>query len=116
MPLKPKSSSVIFAEFSVSLCYILSTLERVHRLKLCEQPENLVITSANDGKHKVDSKHYKNQALDLRSKNFKTEENKAKFMTVLKRELGPKFTIIYEYPGEVNEHFHIQVKKNEVYP
>lgn len=115
MALKPKSSLVNF-EFSVSMCYMLCTLERIHRLKLCEQPENLVITSANDSKHKTDSKHYKNQALDLRSKSFKTEEMKAKFMAVLKRELGPKFTVIYEYPGEVNEHFHVQVKKGEVFP
>ena len=113
--LKPKSSSINF-EFSVSICYMLSTLERVHRLKLCEQPENLVITSANDSKHKIDSKHYKNQALDLRSKSFKDEEAKAKFMEVLQRELGPKFTVIYEYPGMLQEHFHIQVKRNQVYP
>ena len=116
MALRPKSSSVNFSDFSVSMCYMLTTLERIHRQKLCEQPANLVITSANDSLHKIDSKHYKNQALDLRSKSFKNEEDKAKFMAVLKRELGPKFTVIYEYPGEVNEHFHIQVKRGEVYP
>lgn len=116
MAVKPKSSAVNFQEFSVSICYILSALERINRLNFCTQPEHLVITSANDGKHKVDSKHYKNQALDLRSKSFKTEEMKADFMAILRRELGPKFTIIYEYPGEINEHFHIQVKKGEVFP
>lgn len=116
MAVKLKSSAVHIEEFSASLCYMFSALERINRLKFCFQPEHLVITSINDGKHKDDSKHYKNQALDLRSKSFKTEEMKADFMTVLKRELGPKFTIIYEYPGMTNEHFHIQVKKGEVFP
>ena len=116
MAVRPKSSAVRFEEFSVSICHILFALERINRLNLCPQPEHLVITSANDGRHKIDSKHYKNQALDLRSKSFKTEEMKHHFMTVLRNELGPKFAILYEYPGEVNEHFHIQVKKGEVFP
>jgi len=116
MALRTKSPSVQFQDYSVSLCYILSKLEEVHRLKKSIQPENLVITSVNDGNHKVGSKHYKNQALDLRSKSFGNEEHKAAFMTVLARALGPKFTVIYEYPGEINEHFHIQVRKGEVFP
>jgi hypothetical protein len=116
MALKTKSSAVLFPEFTVSLCHILSKLEEIHRLNKCPQPENLIITSANDSKHKIESKHYKNQALDLRSKNFKTETEKADFMQELSKALGPKFTIIYEYPGLVNEHFHIQVKKGEVFP
>ena len=116
MALKLKSSRVNIQEFTASICFILSNLERIHRRKLCPQPENLVITSANDSQHKIDSKHYKNQALDIRSKSFKSEADKYRFMTVLSHELGPKFTIIYEYPDEANEHFHIQVKRGETFP
>ncbi len=79
-------------------------------------PENLVITSINDGVHKSDSKHYKNQAIDLRSKSFKTEEDKFEFCSKFQKFLGPRFSILYEYPGMTNEHFHIQVKKGEVFP
>jgi len=116
MAVKPKSSSVIFQEYSASLCRILTVLEEIHRTKKTEQPENLIITSVNDGRHKIDSKHYKNQALDLRSKNFKDEIDKADFMEALSKALGPKFTVIYEFPGGVSEHFHIQVKRGEEYP
>ena len=116
MALKLKSSTVTIQEFSASLCYIFTVLEELHRLKKVLQPENLIITSINDGRHKADSKHYKNQALDLRSKNFKDEIDKYEFMSQLKAELGPKFTVIYEYPGDANEHFHVQVKRGEVFP
>lgn len=116
MALRPKSTSVLFQEFSVSICYMLTTLERIHRFKKTNQPADLVITSANDSHHKEGSKHYKNQALDIRSKSFKTEKDKAAFMTELASELGPKFIVIYEYPNEINEHFHIQVRKDEVFP
>jgi len=116
MAVKLKSSAVKIEEFSVSLCHIFSKLEEVHRLKKSPQPENLVITSINDGIHKSDSKHYKNQAVDIRSKSFKDELDKVDFVTHLMKALGPKFSLIYEHPGEANEHFHIQVKKGQMFP
>ncbi len=112
MAILTKSHAVLFPEFSPAIIYILSKLAEVNRFG----PTDLVITSANDGKHKVDSKHYKNLALDLRSKNFKDENAKFTFMVELKKALGPKFTVLYEYPGLVNEHFHVQVKRDEVFP
>ena len=111
MALRPKSESVKFPEFTTELCHILSTLVEIDKRTDLEKPEHLVITSANDSKHKPDSKHYKNQAIDLRSKSFKTEADKADFMAALAKALGPRYTVIYEYPGQVNEHFHIQLKR-----
>ncbi len=116
MALVVKGPFVTFKDFSLPLCRILTALAIIHNKKTISQPVNLVITSANDGKHKVDSKHYKNQALDLRSKSFKNETDKHEFMTALSNELGNKFTVLYEYPGGENEHFHVQVKKDEVFP
>ncbi len=112
MAILTKSHAVLFPEFSPAIVHILNKLVEVNKFG----PEHLVITSANDGKHKVDSKHYKNLAIDLRSKNFKNEDSKFIFMVELKKVLGPKFIVLYEYPGLVNEHFHVQVKRDEVFP
>ena len=116
MAIRAKSTSVNFDDYSLAICHILSALAKIHAKGTVGQPINLIITSANDGQHKPDSKHYKNQAIDLRSKSFKDEQAKFDFMTALSKELGPKFSILYEYPGQLNEHFHIQVKKGESWP
>lgn len=71
-------------------------------------PKDYVITSINDGKHRAGSKHYVNRAADVRSKSFADETAKAAFVDVLRDELGPGYTVLYEYVGTVNEHFHIQ--------
>jgi hypothetical protein len=76
----------------------------------------LVITSCNDSNHAVNSRHYKDEALDIRSKNFNTIEDKVMFKNALQEELGGKFTVLLESLGTDNEHFHVQVKKDETYP
>jgi hypothetical protein len=72
------------------------------------QPEDLVITSLNDSTHAKMSKHYVNQAADVRSKSFRDEKAKAAFVSQLKATLGPGFTVLYEMPGGDSEHFHVQ--------
>lgn len=79
-------------------------------------PEIVVITSINDSNHMLGSRHYKDEALDIRSKNFKESIDKLMFQSVLGDELGPKFTVLFESKGTPNEHFHVQVKKGEVFP
>lgn len=116
MAIFTKSSKVIFTELTPGLAFILYALEKFHRRKTVNQPENLVITSINDGKHQDDSRHYKNEAVDIRSKSFASREDKRIFRYELELFLGSFFRVLLENEGTENEHFHIQVKKGMTYP
>lgn len=76
----------------------------------------LIITSVNDSVHNKNSRHYKDEAIDIRSKNFKNLQDKLMFKSALADELGPKFTVLLEGLDTPNEHFHVQVKKGETFP
>ena len=76
----------------------------------------LTVTSCNDSQHLPTSKHYTDEAIDIRSKNFNDDTDKRLFATSLQEMLGPRFTVLLENFGTFNEHFHIQVKKGETFP
>jgi hypothetical protein len=91
-------------------------------------PEVLVITSINDGTHLANSKHYLDEAVDIRSLNFPDKQSKENFRSGLERALnshptmvaqgmGDSFRVLLENPGANDattaEHFHIQVKKGK---
>ena len=62
----------------------------------------MTITSGNDGVHKKDSKHYKNEAVDIRTRDI--EENKKELTRLwIKRWLGSNYDVILE-----NDHIHIE--------
>lgn len=71
-------------------------------------PFDVTITSGNDSKHKVGSKHYADEALDVRSKNFANNFVKKEFLRAVMLRLGPKYEGFLESEGEANEHFHIE--------
>jgi len=75
----------------------------------------LVITSINDSDHIHNSRHYTDEALDVRSRNFPNID-KLRFVQIVEEKLGDKFTVLFEGEGTTNEHFHIQVAKGETYP
>jgi len=90
-------------------------------------PDELVITSIYDGTHLPTSRHYTGEAIDVRSKNFKTLEDKTKFRGELEdalnshpaavaQGLGDSFRVLIEDGGKDNEHFHVQVRKGVKYP
>lgn len=101
-----------------AFCYILSKLEEFHRNSWDQQnyPKDLIITSIADGKHMENSQHYKGTAIDIRSKNFTSENAKIAFRARFEKYLGYKFRVLYEGKGTPNEHFHIQIKKGERFP
>lgn len=114
---------------SAGLVWILYALEEFHRMYDGVQPTTLVITSINDGTHSVGSKHYINEAIDLRSKNFPTRESKrvfrAKFedflnkhpvLTLYQPARVGKMRVLLEAENTANEHFHIQVRKGMEFP
>jgi hypothetical protein len=117
MAIYTKSNAVIFTELTPGLAFILYGLEKFHRQKKVNQPDNLWITSIADFKgHVVGSRHYTNEAVDVRSKNFNSREDKRIFRAELEMFLGPFFRVLLENEGGDNEHFHIQVKKGLKYP
>src|SRR5687767_6007740 len=59
--------------------YVLDGLAR-HKAGL---PDQLVITSIYDGTHSPNSRHYVGEAIDIRSKNFRTVSDKRLFRAEL---------------------------------
>lgn len=101
--------SVRFKTFTPALTYILDKVRRTAE-RTSHVPE-VVITSANDSTHSPNSRHYTDEAIDLRTKNFPTEAAKRAFAAQLRVELGDAFTVLYESAGTPNEHLHVQVRK-----
>ena len=106
--------SVRFKGFTRGLVRILGAVllvaERTHL-------KEIVITSANDGKHsqRPRSRHYTNEALDLRSRNFATDAARQRFLRRLRRALGAGFWVAYESHGTLNAHIHVQVRRGTRY-
>ena len=89
---------------------VLVDLENQHVVR----PE-LVVTSIHDSTHAPDSRHYTDDALDLRCHDLNPEE-RARLIENLRIELGDRFTVLLEDPGGENEHLHLQVRKGQKYP
>ena len=114
--------SVRVEEFTQALAWMLYILEQVSRIHP-SFPNPIVVTSIDDGKHSTNSKHYKGEALDIRTHNFEDTMSKRVFMNTYLRELNKhpeaaetdKFIILHESIGTPNEHFHVQVKKGMTY-
>ena len=68
------------------------------------------VTSGNDRVHAPNSAHYTDEALDFRSKTM-TAAQKHQLVTVLSRRLGPNYLVLLEQEGELNEHLHVQVRR-----
>lgn len=102
-----------FKKLTTSLLWILSRLDLISKISaLC--PSEVVITSVDDSTHSSNSKHYLDEAIDIRSHNF-TVDNKEPFREELERFLNIgspcPFIVLLESLGTPNEHFHAQVKK-----
>lgn len=72
-----------------------------------ERPDVVVITSAHDGTHAQGSRHYRGEAVDVRSHNFPNQTAKLAFLADVLQRLGPDFSGALEAEGAPNEHFHI---------
>lgn len=69
----------------------------------------LVITSGTDGSHMTHSRHYRGEAVDLRTSGL-TVTQRETLRALLEFDLGPQFRVIDEV-----DHLHVQVKKGVVY-
>lgn len=98
---------VVFKEINDRLLKIMKVYDQAMVLLKAEA----VITSANDGTHLESSLHYKNLALDLRSRDL-TPDKKERLIKELKSELGSQYQVILEKPGEPGEHAHVEFDPN----
>lgn len=95
-------NGVKFSKDSLALGRILATI------LLLSYDGEIVITSGSDGIHKPDSKHYKGEAIDIRTSNL---PDVVAFQKLLVAALGPKFSVLNE-----GDHLHLQVRLGGVYP
>lgn len=68
----------------------------------------ITITSGNDGKHSKHSLHYKNKAIDIRTRDM---EQKEKVWRRIKYTLGRDYDVILE-----DDHIHIEYDPKIVQP
>ena len=110
-------SSVRIITYSPALNWILSCLYQLDQNRPVCTPELLTVTSINDSSHADNSRHYKDEAVDIRSKNFSAMINKKTFIQLFQNMLNShpalpnRFLVMLEDEGKDNEHFHAQVKK-----
>jgi len=106
-------ASVRFIEFSSALLHILVRSQRL--VEGLTEIDEVVVTSANDSTHGAGSRHYTNEALDFRTKNFPSRDFTRWFRRALEETLGPQFRVLLEDEGTPNEHLHAQVRKGTKY-
>lgn len=105
-----------FKTFSPTLQWIFECLWKV---KDNAGVDTITVTSVNDSRHSTDSRHYRDEAIDIRSKNFLGLDAKRKFAARLDELLNShltdpeKFIVIFESEGTINEHFHVQPRKGQ---
>lgn len=100
--------------YSKAIHKILSVLNSIESVHDDDWPTEIFITSINDSQHGVGSKHYKDMAIDVRSKNFPSRQAKDRFVKFIADTLGENYTVLFENEGTDNEHYHIQVRKGLV--
>lgn len=110
--------TVVFKRFTPAAVWYLKVLDAICETGGEGVPPQMVITSANDSVHMVGSRHYMDEAWDLRSHNFPAE-TRERFRKRLEAMLNShptepgKFLVIFEDPGTENEHFHSQVRNGQ---
>lgn len=70
----------------------------------------LTITSGSDGSHAATSRHYRGEAVDIRTRGW-TPEQREHMRSHIEATFGTKFRCIDEV-----DHLHLQVRKGQAYP
>jgi hypothetical protein len=72
---------------------------------------DMVITSGNDSEHSHNSKHYKNQAIDLRIRGLSGRQA-SELAKAITRKLGMGYRVLYGDSGH-KDHIHVSVLKSQ---
>lgn len=99
-------TGVIFKRLKPEIYGVLDLVDEIFTIN----GAYVVITSANDGKHMAGSRHYTDDALDLRSKHVQ-KPIKSKVLTELRLNLGDDYDVLLENVGKPNEHYHLEFDK-----
>lgn len=114
--------TVRIVKYSFALHHILNCLHEIDRQPSNDMPAEIWITSIHDSQHMPASKHYRDEAVDLRSKNFPDHTAKQNFITRFLNTLNSHeeypdcFSVLFENEGTPNEHIHAQVRKGFTFP
>ena len=70
----------------------------------------VVITSGSEPTevHMPDSLHYKERAVDIRSRNLPSDDAKQAVLAEVRRRVGKDYDVILEGLGKPYEHFHVE--------
>jgi len=102
MKLKP---GVKFGNPVMAICFASQVAESV----FTKYNYGYIITSVNDGKHSEGSKHYTNEAIDIRTKHLPDDGVlKKQVASEIKEALGEDFDVILESLGGQSEHIHCE--------
>lgn len=98
---------------------VLEEASQTSAVRQCLLYGDLTITSGNDSQHAKDSRHYRDEAIDLRTHNIRTAK-RGFLREYLEAKLNGawpgKFRVLHEYPNTDSEHLHVQVTKGETFP
>lgn len=100
-------SEVRFGDPQLALSFASQVVEGI----LLKAGYEYVITSVNDGRHMIGSKHGTDEAFDFRSHHIHTLEEKTEILNQIKSSLTIDFDILLEHPDQVNEHYHLEYDK-----
>ena len=99
MIMKIKSTNVIINNLRDEIKYKLPLIAKT--IQWMEGKDYIpTITSGNDGKHKANSLHYKNLAIDIRTKDMRFKEGNT---LRIRKSLVNKYDVILE-----KDHIHIE--------
>jgi uncharacterized protein YggU (UPF0235/DUF167 family) len=105
--IRAKNSSVDINNLNSDLVDQFDEIVDIYRASGIKK--DVVITSGNDSRHKANSLHFSDKAVDLRS-NYLTDKTQLSLATDLQVKLGKNFTVISEhFVNKSNNHIHIEV-------
>lgn len=68
------------------------------------------VTSGTDGIHSANSSHYDGLALDFRTKDIESINDKNAMISEVRASLGGDYFVLFEDEGLSNEHLHIEYR------
>lgn len=99
---------VVFGEFRWTIVILITVLRGVSK----QLNKDIVITSASDGKHRKDSYHYKNLALDIRRWGW-NKDGLGELIKMIKNQLKAYAPNHCQYYDIVLEKTHIHIEFDE---
>lgn len=105
-PIALKNSSVRVSALSQG---IVNAFDEMHLVASAMGYPAPLVTSGNDSSHSRNSKHFSNDAVDIRcnSANGMTKNKCISYVLSMKAALGSRYDVIYEDYGNSNSHIHV---------